>query len=72
MASKTPTINLIDWRKIADNSNYEPEKEKHFKVESLKNTIDYRPKQYLTSEEAQDLINKGWNVNIRGTKDSDF
>jgi len=68
---KDPTINLIDFRTICKNNpQYNPED--HFKIDSLKNTIDYRAGQFIQEITVKDLINMGWNVNIRQTKNSDF
>lgn len=68
---KDPTINLIDFRSICkNNQSYNPSDE--FKIDSLKNTIDYRAGQFITEITVKDLINMGWNVNIRQTRNSDF
>jgi hypothetical protein len=65
-----PTLNLIDWRSCAGSPRFS--EDDHFKIESMKNTIDYQAGQFLKSLTVQDLITMGWNINIRQTKESDF
>jgi hypothetical protein len=74
MASKTPTINLVDYRSLSKREGGHPryDADDHFRIESLKNTIDYRAGQFVKEITVKDLINMGWNVNIRATRNSDF
>jgi len=52
-----PTINLVDIRSWG----YEKD---HFRIKSLKNSIDYQVGNCLTTQQVQDLINIGWTVNV--------
>ena len=74
MVAKAATINLIDYRYLSMREGGHPhhDADDHFRIESLKNTIDYRAGQFIKEITVKDLINMGWNVNIRATRESDF
>jgi len=52
-----PTITLIDLR------HFDYEKD-HFKIKSLKNTIEHRVGNYLSVIEVENLIAKDWTINV--------
>lgn len=74
MVSKAATINLVDYRSLSMREGGHPrfDPDDHFRIETVKNTIDYRPGTYIKETTVKDLINMGWNVNIRATRNSDF
>ena len=53
-----PTLNLLDIR------NMECEHD-HFRIDSMKNTVEFRVGSCLSTTEVKELIDKGWNVNIK-------
>jgi len=60
---KMPTINLIDLRSLAFKEGKED-----FEVRSMKNTLEFRIGEYITTQQVEELINFEWTVNIVGKK----
>ena len=69
--SENPTINLIDYRS-RPLFQFDHIINGYFRIESMKNTTDYNAGSWLKKEEVQEIINKGWMVNIRHPKKSDM
>ena len=62
-------IHLIDLRKFTESPRIP---EPLFKIETVKNSIDYEPDGYLNPEVVANLCdNPEWDVHIRGLRDSD-
>lgn len=74
MAAKDPVINLIDFRHLASTPGGHPRfgVNDHFRVDTMKNTTQYRAGSFLTEIIVNDLINLGWTVNIRQPAERDF
>lgn len=65
-----PTINLVDYRMVR--RSFMAPGDPPFLIESMKNTIEFATGTYLYERDILGLIKRGWTVNIRGTKDSDY
>lgn len=70
MPDKTPTINLIDFRKNP-RLYMKPEKG-YFQIESMKDTIEFQAGSFLNDQQVESLITQRWKVNIRKPKDADY
>ena len=55
---EAPTMNLTDIRC----KGYDKD---HFRIDTMKGTIDYQAGGYISSTEVQDLINRNWHINIK-------
>ena len=69
MAHREVTLNLIDFRRFEEYYK----KDQHFRVEKIKNSIDWKAGEWLTEVTIQDLITNSYTkVNVREAKDNDF
>jgi len=53
-----PTLNLIDIRDL----NFEHD---HFRIDSMKNTVEFRVGKRLSEDEVRSLIDNGWNISVK-------
>lgn len=74
--AKKQILNLIEWTEKAT-KNFDKDGhtivERRFKIDTIKNSIDFKAGQLLNELQVRDLLNTGqWEINLRQTRNSDF
>jgi hypothetical protein len=74
--AKKQILNLIEWNESATggyDTDGHPIVERRFKIDTIKNSIDFRPGLFLNELQVRDLLNTGqWEINLRQSRNSDF